>query len=209
MVARLNEVRFLALQFRFTNRSLLPRCVRYIPWETKAETQDRQERAAGELYLPSTPAVELSEFMAGLEDAGYAVVDACYQPRVGQGGKNQVHVVRYTFRRPGEDTHEPHCPLERQKEMEEELRNLCVTNLWDTQAYLNPFQSAGGVLIPNLWHFSINMTAPQPLYVNGKREMRWERDADGRKIGTAPVPLKASHYLVVEESVVTLLTPGT
>lgn len=213
--------KLLTLQFLFGNRAMVPEVVRYLPWETRHETEKREERPKGRLLVPSAPQVSLAELLVGLEAIGYDVVDACYQPRVnkettGQTFVQQLHMVRYYFARPDEERtasfHTKHPGLR------EELAQFCERYFWTAQAYLNPYVPKDGAVVPGVYHVSVNMVSPTPLWVGGKQELRWPIDANGHKVRFAPdgagnlvlqqpQPLQPEHRLMLEGTNVVLLTP--
>jgi hypothetical protein len=87
-----------------------------------------------------------------------------------------------------------------------ELRNICEAALWRVRAFLNPLHE-NGEEVPGQRAMDISLVARQPILCpDGQPVTVWQRDATGKRVGEAPLPLKAEYCLRIVSDVVRLVT---
>lgn len=209
MVA-LNGTVLVALQFRFTNSDAITSVVKRLDQETQKEYVVRKRRSSGIMLIePTTNRHSLVWLLADLESEGYELVDAFYQERPNNEKKDPVgmwtyHMVRFLFaRREFVELSDEFKKV--QDVIRAELRNICESTLWCTVVYSNPFYKDGEE-IPNKRAMSINLTARTPLFrPDGQPVTVWQKDENGKRVGDAPLPLKADYRLRILENDVVLM----
>lgn len=211
MVALNGTVRLIALQFRFSNPDAIPATVKRQDRETKEEYVVRKSRSSGVMVIEQTSNLHsLTELLADLEVAGYKLVDALYQERPFNEKKNPkgkwtYHMVRFLFAR--------HELVELSDEFKKvrdiiraELQSICEGTVWCAVVYSNPFYK-DGVEVSGECAVNINLTARQPLFrPDGQPVTVWQKDENGKRVGDAPLPLKADYCLRIVGDAVQLVT---
>lgn len=87
-----------------------------------------------------------------------------------------------------------------------ELQSLCEVAMWRVRSFSNPFYK-NGEEIPDQRAVSINLEARQPLLrPDGQPLTVWQKDENGKRVGEAPLLLKADYYLRIVGDVVNLMT---
>ena len=210
MIALNGTVRLVALQFRFTNLDLIPASVKRLDRETQEGYASRKSHSSGVVVIePTTKKYSLAEFFGELEAAGYELVDALYQERPHNNIKDPCgnwtyHMVRFLFAR--REFVELSDEFKRVRDtICAELRSICESALWCAQAFSNPFYK-NGEEIPDQRAVSINLEARQPLFrPDGKPVTVWQKDENGKRVGDAPLPLKADYCLRIVSDVIQLV----
>jgi hypothetical protein len=198
------SVRLVSLQFSFSNPDVVPECVKKLPRETQEEASARKTMPIpGQAIIQPTEDVSLVEIPGMLEKAGYELVDAFYKPRIDQKTKKTYHMVRFVF------AHHAHVSLSPEfKSVRDRIRlaldGICTQAMWRTRSFLNPFYK-DGERVEDQYAMSLNFEVRKPLFLpDGQPVVMWEKDAQGKRTGTAPVPLKARLNLVVEDQTIAL-----
>lgn len=199
------SVRLVSLQFSFNNPTVVPTCVKRLPFETLPEAINRKTvPIPGQALIQPTEDISLAAITQMLESNGYELVDAFYKPRIDpRNPKKMYHMVRFVF------AHRDHVVLSPEfKLIRDRIRlaidEICTQAMWRTRSFLNPFYKDGAE-IEGQHAMSLNFEARKPLFLpDGQPVVMWQKDAEGKRVGTAPVPLQAKFALVVENGVVTL-----
>ena len=195
-------VRMIALQFSFSNPDVIPPSVKHIEQETQDELLDRKSVTTGSMIIAPVGKCSLVEFIRELNVSGYEMVDAFYKKRIdakNANDKKKYHMVRFLF------AYRDFVKLsdefkEAQDTIGTELQRLCEDAIWRVRSFLNPFYK-DGKMISGQCAVSINLEARQPLfYPDGQPVMLWQKDENGKRIGVAPLPLKADFRLCIQEA---------
>lgn len=201
-----DTVRLVILQFSFTNPDAIPPSVKRLDSETHKEHVERRARSSGVMVIEPTEKCSIVEFLCELETEGYKMVDALYKERIDPKdprGNRIYHMVRFTF------------AGRKFVEMSDEFRGIydviraeldciCKQAMWRIRAFNNPFYANGeeDFLYRAL---SINIEARQPLFQSDGQTVKvWQKDKDGRRVGDAPLPLKADYALRIKNGVIRL-----
>lgn len=200
-----DSVKTVRLQFSFSNQSIVPRRLRQMEPETPKDRACRkgegQDLLAGIMFIDKFENVSLLEFVAQLEAAGYRLVDACYQRRVKDDG-SRYPMVRYMFAKPDQETGPNHWL--KQPDVRGPLRQMCEQAMWRVRGYLNRFFE-NGKEVPGAYAMSLNFEARKPLAEpSGKPVCVWQKDAEGNRVGSEPLPIKPSFVLSIQENAVLL-----
>ncbi len=200
MVA-LDDVRLVALQLNFSNSNLLPSLVKHL-YLTHEKDEERKKYLSGSMVIEPTEKCSVKEFVGELETAGYEIVDALHKESVDT--KYPWHGVRYLFAY--HEFVEISYEFRRMRNtIRAELQEICKNALWRVTAFSKPLYK-NNEEIPGVRYVNINLGARQPLFCpDGRPVTAWQRDVYGKKIGNAPLPLRADHSLRVVEGVVQLL----
>lgn len=209
MVALDSSIRLVALQFRFTNSSVIPFSVRHLDQESAEEYAHRKSRTDGFMFIEPTPKCSLVEFLRELEAAGYELVDAFYQERPynvvkNPNGRWTYHVVRFLFAR--REFVELSDEFKKVRDIiRTELQSICESALWCAVAYSNPFYE-NGEEITDQRAVNINLTARLPLLCpDGQPVTVWQKDENGEHVGDAPLPLKPDRCLRINQGAIQLV----
>lgn len=208
MISLNGSVRLVALQFSFSNPRAIPQAVRCSETETPDERNERKSHSSGVLVIEPTNNCSLVEFLEKLEAVGYEMVDAFYKERIDAKdlrGKRRYHMVRFLFAR-----HEFVDLSDEFKKVRENIRTalseMCRVAMWRVRVFSNPFYEDSEE-IPNQHAVSINLESRQPLFrPDGQPVTVWQKGVDSKKIGDAPLPLKADHCLRIMDDAVQLVT---
>lgn len=203
-----DSVRLVMLQFNFSNPDAIPPSVKRLDKETQQEHVERKGRASGVMVIAPTERCSLVECLGQLETAGYEMVDALYKERIDQKDPRRnrtYHMVRFTFAR-----HEFADVSDEFEEVRDairaDLQTICEKAMWRVRAFNNPFY-ANGEEVADQRSLSINLEARQPLFQpDGTPVKVWQKDTDGRRVGEAPLPLKADYCLRIVGDAVQLVT---
>lgn len=205
MVILDRNVRRVMLQFCFSNPQVIPLSMRR---KTQSEPPlfDRKTRPDGTLVIVPTEKCSLAIFVRELEMSGYEMVDAFYRRRIDSrdsGGKKKDHMVRFIFVR-HEFSELSDEFISRRKTVQAELQNICSAALWRVKLFKNKFYKDDKEV--NGQHaLSINLDARQPLFCpDGQPVKIWKKDDSGKRVGEAPLPLKADYGLCVYENILSL-----
>ena len=160
--------------------------------ESSEEREARKALFTGVELLPPTLDCSLAGLVAGLEQAGYTLVLASRQSRLSAQTNHakRYHMARFVFVRSDEAVI-PEGDLTYLARARELLESLCSDALWRARAYNNPLQDGRRGL-------SVNLEVRNPLLQpDGQAVLVWEKK-DGKRVGTAPVPLAPENSLHVE-----------
>ncbi len=207
MVPLKSCVRMVALQFRFTNANVIPVSVKRRNQETQKEHVERTSRSSGIMVIEASAKCSFAGFLDELEVAGYELADALYQERPNTDkthGRYTYHMVRFLFTR----SEFVECSDEFNKmrdTIRAELRSICESAVWSSQVFFNPVFK-NGEATPDQYAVSINLTARQPiLQPDGQPVMVWQKDENGKRVGEAPLPLKADYRFCVVDDAIQLM----
>lgn len=208
MVALNGTVRLVALQFSFSNPDAIPATVKRQDRETPEERVERKNHSSGVMVIEPTEKCSLVEFLGELEAAGYEMVDAFYKERIDAKdprGKRSYHMVRFLFaRREFVDLSDEFKKV--RDTIRAELRSICEAAMWRVRSFSNPFYK-NGEEIPDQRAVSVNLEARQPLFrPDGQPVTVWQKDENGKRVGDAPLPLKADYSLRIVGDAVQLVT---
>jgi len=211
------SVRLVVMQFSFSSAEAVPASVRARQSETLAEREMRKSRAGGLMVIQPTEKTSLVDLFGELEERGFELVDALYKERI--DGKDPAltqaaylerkdlrtyHMVRFVFAHSEYATPSAEFRGVRNAILAD-LRNMCATALWRVRAFNNPFYQ-NGEETPDLRVLSINLEARMPLFrPDGQPVTVWQKDREGRRVGEAPLALRAAYALHLVGSYVRLV----
>jgi hypothetical protein len=197
------------LQFSFSNPDAVPRAIIFRPRETRRGAVERRCSLPGELVIQPTSNCALEQFIGEIEGTGYELVDAFYQQRIDPkdpNGKETYHMVRFSFARREEAGEISPESSQARNNIRAALQGICEAAFWRVRAFLNPF-FVGGVPVDGQHALSINLEARLARFQpNGQPIMARPKDATGKVLSSAPVPLKADFRLRVVDNAVQLAT---
>lgn len=200
--------RLVTLQFSFSNPGVIPVMVKHQNRETFEERCERKHRSGGFVLIEPTEKCDLVKFLKELDEVGYILVDAFYKERIDSKDfcwTRTYHMVRFVFARRetaslSEEFKKKQCSLL------SELRHICESAMWRVRAFSNPFYK-NGEEIPEDRVLSINLETRVPLFhPDGQPVMVWQKDDRGKRLGDAPLPLRAEHTLSIVDRAVQLVT---
>lgn len=208
MVALNGTVRLVALQFSFSNPDVIPATVKRQDRETPEERVGRKSHSSGVMVIEPTEKCSIEEFLEELEAAGYEMVDGFYKERIDANdprGKRSYHMVRFLFAR--REFVELSDEFKKVRDtIHAELWSICEAAMWRVRSFSNPFYK-NGEEIPDQRTVSINLEARQPLFrPDGQTVTVWQKDENGKRVGDAPLPLKADYCLRIVGDAVQLVT---
>lgn len=200
--------RVIALQFSFSNPDAIPASVKRMSRETQEERVERKSYSSGVMVIEPTEKCSVAEFLGEIEAAGYEMVDAFYKRRIDAKdprGRSSYHMVRFLFAR--------HDFVELSDEFKKvrgvilsELQSICESAMWRVRVFSNPFYK-NGEEIHGQRAVAINLEVRQPFHhPDGKPKTMWQKDGNGKRIGEAPLPLKADYCLRIAGDAVSLMT---
>lgn len=200
-----STVRLIVLRFSFSNPEVVPLCVRKLPHEKENELLNKSV-ANGELVIDPSEKVGLVEFLGELEQSGYEMVDATYQPRIDPGNpKRTYHVVRFMFAR-REYAQPTDQFISVRPTTKQALRTMCEQAMWRVRAFLNPL-FVRGETVDGEHAVSVNLEVRKPLFDNVGNPVRtWRKDENGNRLGDAPVPLQPDYVLRLTNSELRILS---
>ncbi len=198
------SVRIVAFQFSFSNPDVVPDCIKRLPAETPIEAVARKTvPVPGQALIQPTEDVSLAEIPGMLEQTEYELVDAFYKPRIDQKTGKTYHMVRFVFSHRDYVNLSPEFKVVRDR-IRLALNEICVQAMWRTRSFLNPFFK-DGERVGGQYAMSLNFEVRKPLFLpDGQPVVMWQKDAQGKRVGTAPLPLQAKFSLAIEDRVVTL-----
>lgn len=207
MVALNGTVRLVILQFSFSNPDVIPATVKRQHRETPEERAVRKSHPSGVMVIEPTKKCSLVEFLGELEAAGYEMVDAFYKERIDAKdprGKRTYHTVRFLFAR--REFVELSDEFKKVRDViRAELQSICESAIWRVRSFSNPFYK-NGEEVPGQRAVSINLEARQPLFrPDGQPVTVWQKDENGKRVGDAPIPLKADYCLRIAGDAVQLV----
>ena len=199
-MVEIDNYRLIILQFSFTNSGVVPQMIKNVGRETLYGYNIRKSRLTnGIMVIEPVENCSLSDFIEELKDAGYEMVDAFHQERINPKpySMKTYHMVRFTFA-----SHEFVNISDDFKKKRDDiyvaLTEMCSTAMWRVRAFSNPFYKDGEE-IHGQRVLSINMEARKPLFhPDGQPIMVWQKDENGRRIGSAPVQITPEYSLTLD-----------
>lgn len=198
-----DHVRMVSLQFSFSNAEVIPSSVRRLERETPEERVVRKSRTDGVRFIEPVENVSLAQFLKDLAKAGYQLVDALCKPRIDANdpsGRRTYYMARFLFARREHATPSPEFKKVRPK-IRKELQEICAA-MWRVRAFLNPFYKDGEE-ITGLHAMSINLEVRKPLFDDAGQPLKARpRNAEGKRFGAPPLPLRPDYRLrIVDDEV--------
>ena len=202
MVVLNGLVRLVCLQFRFPNPGAILHLVRH-----RETSDERRSGPSGVMVIEPTENCSLAEFLGELEVAGYEMFDALHEERIDPKdpcGKSVHHMVRFLFAR------KEFVKISTEFEgariaIRSELQSICETTMWRVRAFSNPFYQDGEE-IAGQRALSINLEVRRPLFCpDGQPVMVWKKNGNGERVGDAPLPLKPSRHLHIDDGAIQLI----
>lgn len=208
----MTAIRLVALQFMvspkfvWANPDLL-RGVKEVDRESEDSRTVRKERNKGNEMSAALVGPTKRVYLRGMLDdlaAGYKLVDAKWQLRENDRG-NWDHVISYLFAKKEFALESPEFALKRNKVLAG-LSVLCERFMWRAQAFQNPFFQ-NEKAVEGFAALSMNFKEREELFSSdGRPVMVWPKDERGKRVGEAPLPLKANYYLRIVDGAVDLAT---
>lgn len=188
------NVKLIAIQFTFTNRNVVPSCVRKLTLEAPEEAWKRRMQVTGKEVIKPIPNVSLLQFVDQITPQGFQLVDGLSQLRTTPDGESTFHMVRFIFTRREYAKPEPEF-VSRRLVVEAALKRMCKEAMWSLQVFRNPFYVEGEPK-PGEEALSINLAARRPL-LDGKGQPRkeWQKNPAGDQVGNEPVVIQPPHHL--------------
>lgn len=197
--------RILLMQFSFTNKSAVPKCIPMMDDELLRESHERKQVISGVQIIPPILNVDVKPFLTPLVSSGYELVDARYQPRVDRrNARKTYHMIRFVFCR-----HE-YAKVTDQFAVRRDacwaaLSEMCTVAMWRVRGYRNPL-IVDGEQVDGECAISLNFEKREPFYDKDDNPVcRWRKDKNNRRIGDAPVPLSPEHYVDFSDGEVRVL----
>jgi len=210
-MAELGNVRMALVQFSFSNGNIVPPSLlkRERDIETPFEQKERKERHTGVAFIdPPVENVSIVDFLRDdLQDSGFELVDAFYQPRFNpkdRAGKRIYHMVRFVFVQSQHVTNLNKEFLAERDLLLGGLYAIVTEATWRVRGYMNPF-FRNGQAVPGQRVLSVNLNARVPLLEDGKPKLVWKKGSNGERIGDAPVPLAPAFSLRAGENALHLI----
>ena len=204
-------VRQIRLQLSFSNKSVVPESIRWVDKETIIECIKRKLRDSdGNVVFPSTEKCSLSKLPDGLATAKYELVDAFCQERINlkffrNRNRNTYYMVRFLFV-PSKLADVSKSFKNESGKIQNDFEDMCHGALWRAQVFSNLFYGDGGEITGERV-VNIALVAREPLFrSDGTPVMVWQKDENGNRVGGKPAPLKAKHFLLLNEVVTDLVT---
>lgn len=167
----MTKINKILVQFSFTNANPIPH--RLIGERTE-KLFFASEAKNGKEVLEATEQVSLDEMLKELKGQGYAVVDGFWGAREREGGRGSFFVVRFILVKGGVES----------AKADQALAQMIQEAFWRVRAFRNPLEDQTEGL-------SINLTARVPRKTGGGEPIKvWLKDANGARIGDAPVVLQ-------------------
>jgi hypothetical protein len=204
-------VKCLYLQFSFSNRNTVPK---WLPWKEEETADQSKERRArkthgagmGVCVIEPTESCSIESLPDEVAPAGFYLVDAYAQQRTDPNNpRKRWYMARFIFIRTEELDPNREDELKGLREgVEVGLQELCILALWRVRAWKNPYFKDGEP-VEGLHAASVNMEVRKPRFSpNGDPILQWERDAEGNKVGDAPLPLVPAAYLRIVDDTLQL-----
>ena len=210
------SVRKVTLQFSMSHGNQVPRLVTWIKPECFAERSLRKAAAVpGEQFLiPENDAsgrgvndVSLIYVVDDLIAAGFTLVEAIAQERSSnKAGAPAYAMVRYSFYRNELAKHSSDF-LQNMANIVRDLQEFLELALWRVRGFRNLYFQEDGTVMDGAYGISVNMEARNPLFVGNdmtKPQVRWQKDANGDRVGDAPLPVVPGSYVSVIDNEVSL-----
>lgn len=191
MDATLNgNVPLVVIQLSFSNKELVPWCVKEMNKEGDREAHQRAIKQNGQLIVQPVEECSVSGLIDDLEYSHYQLVDASWQERVNNRKEfaDAFYVVKFVFAR---DNSSKLGYLS--QDIRSALRSLLIESAWRVRAFANPFMREGQA-VSGLSAWSINLELRKQLFDDmGNQLMVWPKDERGRSMkgweGVEKVPL--------------------
>lgn len=208
MVALDEAVRMVILQFSFSNPEAIPASVRHLTPETWRKHMERKSHSNGVLVISPTPNCSLESFPRDVEESGYEMVDAFYEERIDSKdphGQRRYHMVRFTFARREFAEASEEFKERRDLYRLDLFEEICRKALWRVRAFDNPFFQ-NGEAVPGQRALVVNLEGRTPFFrADGSVVTVWQKDAEGHRVGDAPLPLRPNLHLSVLDRTVRLV----
>ena len=198
------------------NGGQVPRWVTWIEPECFTDIKARKEVAVpGEQFLipeydelgRGINNVSLNYVVDDLISAGFMLVEAIAQERTpNKVGAPPYAMVRYTFYRNELAECAPNF-MQNKANIVRDLHEFLELALWRVRGFRNLYFKQDGTVLDGASSISINMDARNPLYVandKSKPQVRWQKDANGDRVGDAPLPVVAGSYVSVIDGEIAL-----
>lgn len=212
-----SNVRKVTLQFSMSHGNQVPRWVTWIEPETFADRESRKTAfAPGEQFLvPEEDAsgrgvnnVSLVGILDDLEGVGYVLTEAVAQERLAnKPGVPPYAMVRYTFYRHDLALRTKDF-LRNEANIMRDLQEFLELATWRARGFRNPYFKNDGTVLEGSFGISINMEARNPLFVGNDKarpQVRWQKDANGERIGNAPVQVVPGCFVGILDNEVAFL----
>ena len=183
----IRTVKLINLQFSFSNSAVVPSGLPRRPLETSSERYARTDRTpTGAHVIQFVEDVSLCDLADDLQQNEFELTDAFSQRR---GVTRAFEMVRFVFTITPPGTRDT-------KTFHQSLQMMCQQALWRVGVWLNPFFVEGGRQAPGQHAISISCNSRKPLYDNTGRPVKiWRKDANGQRLGAAPIAIKAKYAL--------------
>lgn len=210
------SVRKVTLQFSMSHANQVPCWVTWIDPESAGERSVRKAASVpGEQFMiPEIDAsgrgvnnVSLIYIVDDLIAEGFTLVEAMAQERSpSKVGAPPYAMVRYTFYRAGL----AECSsdfLQNMGNIIQDLHEFLELALWRVRGFRNPWFQKEGTVADGVFSISINMDARNPLFVGNDKtrpQVRWQKDANGDRVGDAPLPVAAGSFVSIIDNEIAL-----
>jgi len=207
-----SSVRFISLQFSFSNAKAVPGWISLHEHEEEApqERVERKRRSSGEIVIKQKEKCSILGFVKDLGMAGYELIDAFCQKRINpKNPKGEMYqMVRFTFIHK-EDMDLPDNFMSARIPALGNLREMCAVAMWRVRVFVNPFYK-DGEMISDEHSMSINLEARTPLRTpDGPPIMIWPRNENGRSMkgmsGVEKVALAPDWRLRIKDNIISLV----
>ncbi len=201
------SVRMIIVQFSFSNKNVIPRLLVRSQPETEQEHVERRNRSTGVMIIPPTESCSLEGLLESIEVRGYEMVNSFCKERIDSKDpmqKRTYWMVRFQFVKSSliDLSEDFFSYKEKYREFDRNgFVEMCKDVAWRSRVFLNPFYEEGREL-PDYRAISINLESRQPfLQPNGKLMKVWLKDKKGRRLGQAPIPIRAKNRFCFEDDI--------
>lgn len=191
-------VRLIALQFSFSRKDVIPKIgLQDLGNETFREASSREQRSPLGTLEIEPQEQSSADFLVGHLVGQYTLVDATYQTRQNhKNGGQQYHFVRFLFARNEFANSSEEFKAYRPAAVKA-LHTLLKEAYWRIRAHQNPFFENGSI-VEDQHCINVDFDVRVPRFrPNGEPVTRWQKDASGERIGDKPLPIDATHELVL------------
>lgn len=212
------SVRKVTLQFSMSHGNQVPRWVTWVKPETTGERSIRKAASVpGEQFLfpekekdgsgRDVNDASLVYLVDDLIAAGFTLVEAIAQERLPiKAGAPAYAMVRYSFYR--EELADCSSDfLRNMGKIMDDLKRFLELATWRVRGFRNPSFSKDGVIVSDAYSISVTMEARNPLFVGNdktKPQVRWQKDANGDRVGDAPLAVVPGSYVSIIDNEVSL-----
>jgi hypothetical protein len=201
-----SSVKLIVVTFNFNSWRWVPKALPQRETEGMFASAKRRiaENAKSAILCEPTEGVCVRTLAEIDKSAGYKLVSAWVQARY-RHRKPVYPSVRFVFARSDHATISEEFTAKREEYLTA-LREMTTNVLWRVRAFRNPFHKNRHE-VPGIRTFQINLESRTPLSrPDGTPITIWQKDENGERVGSTPVPLQSKFELRIEKEIVQLIS---